>query len=746
MDTKLKKSKAYSKAAKTIAVIAMFLSVAIVTVCALGLLWISDGLRGSIDGIRNIEYEKYTDTAAFREKFDHLADEAIKINLVYKSEGNIRDGNAIDRDELIEGFKEYYGIVDGVITANTEIDDNYTVEVTGEIPKELIVNYNEYENLVRTKLRDYKNIYIQNQLNDYIDQRVELDNSVNFFYCIETEAGDFVAGNVSREQILALNQHIVLDGEFLSDKMDVYTGYKNQIIADGNYTFYAGVPNRFIEGDDFYENSQDFYLRKQIYPIIISTMIVLSAVIIALIIYLIKVCGQDMRGGEVIKHAVDRIYNDIHVIIVFFAASFSMGIGAFIIYMVLNQQSDILFIMWGTGLLALILADTAIGLSFLCSLSRHIKAGTIFRHTLIAASFRKIGATLSGKSFSGWIITLFAGYTIIIALLSAIVVQSFQQAEFYGEGISSAFIFMLILITVAVTATIIVVRSVMSLSAIMHSAKKGASGQFDEAAVDINKITAVFSDFAEDINNMQKGLKTAVEEAIKGERMKTDLITNVSHDLKTPLTSIISYASLLDREQLNNENAEKYVDVIVEKSVRLKQLIEDLIEASKVSSGNISVDKSKIDYKQLVFQACGEYEEKFEAAQLEMRFNAEDEVYVYADGNHMWRIIDNLLSNVVKYAMPKTRVYIDVYTEKDKGVFVVKNTSNHEINYAIENLTERFFRGDEARSSEGSGLGLSIANSLADVQGGDFEIDADGDLFKVIVKMPLWREEKETES
>ncbi len=230
----------------------------------------------------------------------------------------------------------------------------------------------------------------------------------------------------------------------------------------------------------------------------------------------------------------------------------------------------------------------------------------------MAAVFRKIGAVLNGKSFSGWMATLFIGYSVIICLLSAIICQDTFQSAYLGYHSSFTGIFIVILLFLMVSAAIIVIRSSISLSIIMKSAKKGSQGQFDEANINMKKITPVFTDFAQDINDMQKGLKVAVEEAIKGERMKTDLITNVSHDLKTPLTSIITYADLLDKEKLDNERAEAYVDVLVEKSVRLKHLIEDLIEASKVSSGNISVEKTKINYKQLAVQACCEYEEKFD--------------------------------------------------------------------------------------------------------------------------------------
>ena len=240
-------------------------------------------------------------------------------------------------------------------------------------------------------------------------------------------------------------------------------------------------------------------------------------------------------------------------------------------------------------------------------------------------------------------------------------------------------------------------------------------------------------------------MKNAVEEAVKGERMKTELITNVSHDLKTPLTSIVTYVDLLKQQKLDNPVARDYVDVLQVKSYRLKQLIEDLIEASKVSSGNVAVEKMRIDYRQLTMQAIGEMEEKIEEAKLEFRLSCPEPVFIEADGRHMWRILENMLSNVIKYSMVGSRVYIDIFQTEEHGILVMKNISAAPIDFDATRLTERFVRGDSSRTTEGSGLGLSIAQSLAEVQGGTFGIQVDGDLFKAIVSMQLWRNDPSEE-
>ncbi len=243
---------------------------------------------------------------------------------------------------------------------------------------------------------------------------------------------------------------------------------------------------------------------------------------------------------------------------------------------------------------------------------------------------------------------------------------------------------------------------------------------------------------AESINRIGEGLDAAVESSVKNERTKTELITNVSHDIKTPLTSILNYVDLLKRENIDDPKVRGYIDVLEKKANRLKTLTEDVVEASKISTGNITLEMADLDFVELIRQVMGEFREKF--AQNDLTLVEElppGAVPIHADGRGMWRILENLCNNAAKYAMPKTRVYVDLAAEGGQAVCSVKNISAQPLNFSADELTERFIRGDVARNTEGSGLGLSIAKSLTELQGGTFQIVVDGDLFRVSLRFPM---------
>ena len=273
------------------------------------------------------------------------------------------------------------------------------------------------------------------------------------------------------------------------------------------------------------------------------------------------------------------------------------------------------------------------------------------------------------------------------------------------------------------------------LNEIMKGVHRIKEGEINYKIEEKNDI--YFSSLANDINNISQGLENSIEQRIKSERMKSELITNVSHDLKTPLTSIINYVELIKKEEnIQPEYLKDYVQVLDKKSKRLKILIEDLFEASKASTGNIELELVRLDLKQLLQQSIGELEDKLEEANLGLRVNlTEESTYVLADGRRLYRVFENLLCNISKYSLKNTRVYIDVTKEDGKIITTMKNISSYELNFDPDEIMERFKRADESRNTEGSGLGLAIARDLVSLQGGKMSIEIDGDLFKVKVVM-----------
>lgn len=248
----------------------------------------------------------------------------------------------------------------------------------------------------------------------------------------------------------------------------------------------------------------------------------------------------------------------------------------------------------------------------------------------------------------------------------------------------------------------------------------------------LSDFTSEFQNTVLYINDIANGFENAIQEGIKSEKLKTELITNVSHDIRTPLTSIINYVDLLKKEEIENEKAKEYMEVLDNKSQRLKKLTEDLIEASKASSGNVKLNLEKLNIAELIKQSTGEFEDKFKAKNLEIMMNIPNEaICILADSRYMYRVIENIFSNVAKYSMEHSRVYIDV-VKKEKQVYIaVKNISKEVLNISEEELMQRFVRGDKSRTTEGSGLGISISKSLAELQKGELKLKIDGDLFKV---------------
>lgn len=365
-----------------------------------------------------------------------------------------------------------------------------------------------------------------------------------------------------------------------------------------------------------------------------------------------------------------------------------------------------------------------VALWYLMSITVQAKAKTLIKHTFLYWLFKKI------SKIGNIIKHIYKNFATVYKV--AIVIGAFGVFELIFIGLNfyeHDYLIIGWIVMSAITA-IMVLLAAIAFQRVKQGGEKIVNGDLDNK-IDTAYMFGDIKDFAESLNNINHGLQTAIDDKMKSERFKTELITNVSHDIKTPLTSIVNYVDLIKKEDCNNEKINEYIEVLDRQSNRLKKLIEDLVEASKASTGNMSVELTKCNLSLLINQAVGEFSQKLEDKNLQVIQSLPDnEIYIMADGRRLWRVFDNLLNNICKYAMGGTRVYIDMTNVENRAVIMFKNISNIPLNISGEELTERFVRGDRSRNTEGSGLGLSIAKSLTELQNGIFEIETDGDLFK----------------
>lgn len=380
---------------------------------------------------------------------------------------------------------------------------------------------------------------------------------------------------------------------------------------------------------------------------------------------------------------------------------------------------------------ALIMACLAGVFMALCmTTAARIKTGTLFKNTLIYRLCTGVGMGASSmlSSISGaWRFSLaFAGYLLINALLSY---------RFFTRGGFFTFLILLAINGGALYLLLNMIRQMRTLSAAGQAMANGDLGY----CVDTSDMKREFREHGENLNSIGRGMAIAVNERMKSERFKTELITNVSHDLKTPLTSIVTYIDLLQKEDIQDEKAKEYINTIARQSKKLKKLTEDLIDASKASSGALNVNMERVNISELLRQSSAEYGERMEAVNITPVVNMpEEDIYVRADGRLLWRVVENLLQNICRHGMPGTRAYLEARTENGRAVVCFKNISQQQLNIPVEELLERFVQGDESRSRGGSGLGLSIAESLTELMKGKLKLSLDGDLFKV----ELWFDEE----
>lgn len=374
--------------------------------------------------------------------------------------------------------------------------------------------------------------------------------------------------------------------------------------------------------------------------------------------------------------------------------------------------------------------DYFVLLFYTMSFAVRIKTGTLIRNSIIYNALRLIGRGL--KKLFGFIVFLFENLSLVkktvliclIVLIFDLLVTLFcVSQDIFGVYVIFAGIN-------AVLITGLIIFAAVQLQRIKKGGERIAEGDV-EYKIDTAYMTPEFKSFCESLNNISVGMQSAVNEKMKSERMRTELITNVSHDIKTPLTSIINYVDLIKKEKPENEKIKEYIGVLDRQSVRLKKLIEDLVEASKASTGNLTVNLAECEAGVLLSQTVGEFDERLRDAGLTPVLNMPEEpIKIMADGRRLWRVFENLMSNICKYSLSGTRAYMELYQSGGKAFIVFKNISKCELNVSSDELTERFVRGDASRNTEGSGLGLSIAKSLTELQKGEMRIETDGDLFK----------------
>ena len=444
--------------------------------------------------------------------------------------------------------------------------------------------------------------------------------------------------------------------------------------------------------------------------------IITAVLCIALLVFLMASMGKTPDGVKL--RGIHRVPVDLFLAAalaaILFLANYSGGAGNLLLYNPLWTWilPSTLMALW-IGFVAL--------LTF-CTLAARFRAGKWWRNSIIYIVCRFVY-----RAVRGFVRALPIAWKGILVYAVVVLVNALGMILAFGAG--SFFVFLLTLVLDA-AGLYFVIHTVRQLKTLQTAAQKLAAGDLNYT-VDTEKMYPVLKEHGDNLNAVSIGMNRAVNERMKSERFKTELITNVSHDLKTPLTSIVSYVDLLKKEPTESEAAREYIEVLDRQSQKLKKLTTDLVDASKASSGALPVNLEKIDLGELLRQSAGEYTEKFAAAAITPVLNVpEGETYVTADGRLLWRVLDNLLGNAVKYAQSGTRLYLELVQDETETVLTLKNISREPLNIPAEELMERFVRGDGSRHTDGSGLGLSIAKSLMELMGGKLALTLDGDLFK----------------
>ena len=487
------------------------------------------------------------------------------------------------------------------------------------------------------------------------------------------------------------------------------TQYKQ--IEDLNKNIYTALSDTDSYYTHFVEIKLVYDVTKELYKVSVPLIIISGIILIFGVISVIAGIGRSGKNNKINLNWYDKVPLEIVTILYFLGILLNVAIVADlsysgILYSIIICIIDfILFYIF-----SIITLETIV---------KRIKTKTLLKSTLIYFICHEIKKTYTNRKVTTKVILLFLAFSIILFTLVAL-------------AMDSAF-FVLILIGYLFAVLWFLIQAAIKFNKVREAVKSIYEGNTN---IHLNEaeMRGVLKELTIYINDIAGGLSNAINQSLKSERLKTELITNVSHDIKTPLTSIINYVDLLKKEKMPNEKCTEYLMILENKSQRLKKLTEDLIEASKASSGNIKLNIERINVNELVKQISGEFEDRFKAKGLEEILTLpEEEIFINADGRYMYRVLENIYSNAAKYALENTRVYMDIIPKQKTVVIQMKNVSKEKLNISVDELMQRFVRGEASRNTEGSGLGLSIANSLTELQGGKFHIYLDGDLFKVTI-------------
>lgn len=530
-------------------------------------------------------------------------------------------------------------------------------------------------------------------------------------------------GGIPRDEIQNRTDYDSTEADFLSTVQGSDAGtdyYVLSVIPDADSLVKKeGVG---VWGSDYFVQINEIvnladHMKYSVYVILALSL----TVFVASFVYLVSAAGHKKDQKQVQGSFLCKVPADLFTVICLVAES-SLAVG---ISLLGNAGSPDNYVFYAAAMFFLLLCGGWLALGYLLDFAVRIKLGKWWRNTLIYKVLRSIyrGWNKVGENKS----ILWKGLAIFLG------VNFLEVLIFVVFGVDYSKI---MIVWFAEKAVILFAGGeiLIQMKRLQEGGKHIAEGDMDYQ-IDTEHMLPALKEHAADLNRINEGVSKAVNEKMKSERFKTELITNVSHDIKTPLTSIINYVDLLEKEEIPNENAKEYLEVLERQSARLKKLIEDLIEASKASSGSLSVNLEKLEAGVFLVQTVGEFKEKTEKNKLDLQIKKPEEpIYIMADGRHFWRVIDNLMNNICKYAQPETRVYINLEQTGEKVQITFRNTSRYPLNISSEELMERFVRGDSSRNTEGNGLGLSIAGSLMELMHGKMYLVVDGDLFKVVLE------------